>query len=106
MGMSEEEFDITTPRYFFYRHRGFESVRIEDAKNARMVAFYSFLPHTKKGAVKRPEDLYHLPGDMETLEAIEKRLTKDREHMANILRIAKGIDVFAGETMPKIIPEA
>jgi len=106
MGMSEEEFDITTPRYFYFRSKGFESVRHEEARNARTVAFYSFLPHTKKGAVKRPEDLYHLPGDMETLEAIEKRLAKDREHMAKVLKIAKGIDFFAGETMPRILPEA
>lgn len=104
--MSETEFDITTPRYFYFRHKGFESVRIEEAKNTRIAAFYSMLPHTKKGALRRPEDLYPLPGDVETLETIEKKIAKDRKHMANVLKIAKGIDFFAGETMPKTIPEA
>lgn len=104
--MSEEEFDITTPRYFFARYKGFETLRIDDARNTRIAAFYAFLPHTKKGSLKRPEDLYHLPGDMETLEAIEKRLAKDREHLAKVLKVARTIDFFNGETMPRILPEA
>ena len=76
---------------------------LEQARNARLLAFYSFLPHTKKNSVKRPEDLYHLPGDMGT----SKHLTEtERAYMAKVLNIAKTVDVFAGETMPKIIPEA
>lgn len=99
--MSEMEFRHTTPRYFYFRHKGFESTRMEDARNARAVAFYSFLPHTKKGSLKRPEDLYPLYGDKDTLEAVEAKIRAERSHMADVLRIAKTIDFFKGETMPQ-----
>lgn len=76
-------------------------MRLEDAINTRLLAFYSFLPHTKKGSLKRPEDLYRLPGDKSSLEAVEERIKKERSHMADILRIAKNVDFFKGETMPQ-----
>ena len=101
MGMSEFEFRHTTPRYFYFRQKGFEGLRLEDARNARTIAFFSYLPHTKKGSLKRPEDLYLLPGDKNSLEAIEARIAKERGHMADVLRIAKNIDFFKGETMPQ-----
>lgn len=105
--MSESEFDITTPRYFYFRHKGFQSVQVEAAKNARLIAYFGTrIMYYKRKAYKRPEDLYPLPGDVETLETIESRIAKDRQHMASVLKIAKDIDFFAGETMPKILPEA
>jgi len=101
LGRSEREFRHTTPRYFYFRHKGFESVRLEDARSTRVLAFYSFLPHTKKGSLKRPEDLYRLPGDRTSLETVEAMIKKERSHMADVLRIAKNVDFFKGETMPQ-----
>ena len=103
MGMSEREFRQTSPRYFYFRSKGFESVMLEQARNTRLLAFYSFLPHTKKNSVKRPEDLYHLPGDTKGTQVMTD---EQRAHMVKVLNIAKTVDVFAGETMPKTIPEA
>lgn len=106
MGIGEKEFRLTTPRYFYFRSKGFETVMLENARNARIVAFYAIAPHVKKGAVRRPEDLYPLQGDRSRLEAVESSIQNERAYMARILKTAKSIDVFAGETMPKIIPEA
>lgn len=99
--MSEHEFRHTTPRYFYFKQKGFESVMLEEARNARLIAFYAFLPHTKKGTLRRPEDLYPLYNDKTTLEAVEARIQAERGHMADVLRIAKTIDFFKGETMPQ-----
>ncbi len=99
MGMSETEFEITTPRYFFHRRTGFESVQREQARNTRIIAFYAIAPHMKKGAIKRPEDLYTLPGDGKRVREYDE---DERKRLAKLLEIAKGVDFFKGETMPKI----
>lgn len=105
--MSEREFRLTTPRYFYFRQKGFESVRIEEARNARLIAYFGTRTmYYKLNAYRRPEDLYYLSGDADTLEAIEQRIKGERDYMAQVLKVAKTIDVFKGETMPKTIPEA
>lgn len=38
--------------------------RSEDEwKRARFIAFYSIIPHAKKGKIKKPEDLLKLPSE-------------------------------------------
>lgn len=101
MGMSESEFETTTPRYFYHRRKGFESVQLEQARNARQIAFFAVLPHLKKDAVRRPEDLYRLPGDLSRIEQAEKQMEGQREKMKELLRRAKDVDFFKGETLPK-----
>ncbi len=105
MGWSQDEFWFSTPRFFENAYFGWieyqDAVMLENARNARRIAYYSFLPHTKKGSLKRPEDLYPLYGDKDTLEAVEARIQAERSHMADVLRIAKQIDFFKGETMPQ-----
>lgn len=63
MGMSEHEFDITTPRYFFNRQRGFFDGVFETEKSnwerARWLAMYSVAPHTSKNL--KVEDLAVFP---------------------------------------------
>lgn len=99
MGMSEWEFLHTTPRYFFNRQKGFERVQLEQWQRSRLEAFYAFLPHTKKGALKRPSDLFKLPGDEREIQFSEEA----KRAMIAHLKRAKGVDFFAGET---IKPEA
>lgn len=110
MGWSQDEFWLSTPRFFQNAFFGWREQKkeehIEGLRRTRLVAFYSLLPHMKKGAMRRPEDLYYLSGDADTLEAIEQRIKGEREYMAQVLKVAKTIDVFKGETMPKTIPEA
>lgn len=95
MGMSEKEFRLTTPRYFYFRRKGFEDLQTESWKRARLQAFYSFLPHTKKGALRRPENLFQLPGENELPEYSELQKEAILRHM----KAAQGVDIFAGETI-------
>ena len=105
MGWTQDQFWFSTPRFFENAYFGWleyqDSVMLANARNARTIAYFSYLPHTKKGSLKRPEDLYPLPGDKNSLEAIEARIAKERGNMADVLRIAKNIDFFKGETMPQ-----
>lgn len=97
MGMSEKEFRLTTPRYFHFRQKGFEANNWEQWRIARTVAFYAFLPHTKKGAIKNPEGLFRLPDEQRLPHLTEEF----KAEAARVLEIAKTIDFFAGETMPQ-----
>lgn len=96
MGMSEIEFELTTPRFFYYRQRGFEALQNEAWQRSRLEAFYSFLPHTKKNAMKKPSDLYRLPGDEKEVHISEE----ERKRMSDLLKVAKNVDFFKGELMP------
>lgn len=73
MGMSEQEFELTTPRYFHYRSKGFEALQVEAWQRVRMASFYAFLPHAKKNALKKPADLFTLPGDKPKFPEGEER---------------------------------
>jgi hypothetical protein len=95
MGMSEKEFRLTTPRYFYFRQKGFEALQVEYWQRTRMEAFYSFLPHTKKGALRKPEDMFRLPGENTLPEYNELQLAAIKRHM----EAAQGVDIFAGETI-------
>lgn len=95
MGMSEKEFRLTTPRYFYFMARGFEALQLEQWKRARMTAFYSFLPHAKKNSIKRPENLFKLPGEEFTPDWSEQM----KEAMKQHLERTKGVDLFAGESI-------
>ena len=97
MGMSEKEFRHTTPRYFYFKQKGFEALQLEHWQRARLEAFYSFLPHAKKGAMNRPSDLFKLPGDEKEINFSEEAKAAMIAH----LKRAKGVDFFAGETIPK-----
>mgnify|MGYP006921731261 FL=1 len=97
MGMSEREFLLTTPRYFYYRQKGFEILQTEAWQRTRMAAFYAFLPHTKKNAVRRPQDLFGLPGDAVEVNYAEE----ERAAMIETLRRAREVDFFAGQALPK-----
>lgn len=97
MGLSEREFLNTTPRYFYFRHKGFEALQMEQWQRTRTQAFYSFLPHVKKNALRRPSDLFRLPTDTDYVELTPER---KREMMAHLER-AKKYDFFAGESIPK-----
>lgn len=101
MGMSETEFRHTTPRYFYFRQKGFEGLQLEAWQRARIQAFYAFLPHAKKGAIKKPEGLFSLPGDAKQLPEITPEKSKQA---AELLAVAKTVDWFNGGTMPT--PEA
>lgn len=59
------------------------------------MSFYSFLPHTKKNALRRPMDLFRLPGDERDIEYTEQ----ERQQMIKHLAAAKNVNVFAGETI-------
>lgn len=89
MGMSENEFELTTPRYFHYRCKGFEALQVESWQRARIGAFYAFLPHAKKNALRKPADLFTLPSDkrFEPTEA-EPEIMRER------LRWAKTLDIW------------
>ena len=97
LGMSEAEFELTTPRYMYHRQKGFEALQVEYWQRTRMEAFYAFLPHTKKGALKRPTDLFQLPGDVKDIVFTEA----EKQRMIAALNRAKGVDFFAGESIPK-----
>lgn len=60
MGWSEEQFDLTTPAYFVAAYGGFIEQR-GDWERARYQAFYSLMPHTKKGRLKKMADLGRFP---------------------------------------------
>lgn len=96
MGMSEIDFELTTPRYFYHRRKGFERLQEEAWARTRMEAFYSFLPHTKKNALRRPQDLFKLPGD----EFDFNYSDAEKAAMLDHLKKVKNIDLFAGETIP------
>lgn len=102
MGLSEREFLNTTPRYFYYRNKGFDGLQLEQWERTRMQAFYSFLPHTKKNTVRRPSDLFRLPSDADYTELTPERKAAMMRH----LEIAKNYDFFAGESIPKEKAEA
>ncbi len=91
--MSETEFRLTTPRYFYFRQKGFEDARHEQWQIERLCAFYAFLPHAKKGL--KPEKLFRLPGEGLLPEFSET----EREAMLKHLKRAKGVDVFNGQTI-------
>lgn len=99
--MSEREFRHTTPRYFYFRSKGFESLIYDEWRRTRIESYHNRWGFWTKPP-KRPEDLYYLPGDSIVTAATQAEI----EHMVKVLKIAKTVDVFAGETMPKIIPEA
>lgn len=87
MGMSESEFELTTPRYFFYRMKGFESLQTEHWQRTRLEAFYAFMPHAKKNSLRKPSDLFKLPGDVPQFPAGEElRIMKEQ------LKAAQKID--------------
>lgn len=95
MGMSEQEFELTTPRYFFHRQRGYESAHLDEWKRMRMHLYYSILPHVKKNSIRRPQDLFMLTDE-------EFRMDEQtRQTLSDMLRKVKNIDLFAGETIPK-----
>lgn len=89
MGMSEIEFELTTPRYFFHRMKGFEDLQVEHWQRTRMAAFYAFLPHAKKNALRKPSDMFHLPGDQTRLPEGEELAI-----MAARLKEAAKVDWF------------
>lgn len=89
LGMSETEFELTTPRYFYYRLQGFEDLQLEAWQRMRMQAFYAFLPHAKKNVLRKPADLFRLPGDITLFPEGEERAM-----MAAILKEAVKVDWF------------
>lgn len=95
MGWTQDEFWLCTPRYFHNACEGFEGLQIEAWKRARLQAFYSFLPHTKKGALRKPEDMFRLPGENTLPEYNVAQLAAIKRHM----EAAQGVDLFAGETI-------
>lgn len=44
--------------------------------NSRIIAFYSVLPHVKKGSIKKPQDLFELPIDIEFRRQRIKKLKR------------------------------
>lgn len=93
MGMSEQEFELTTPRYFYHRLQGFDYLQIEAWQRTRMETFYAFLPHAKKNALRKPTDMFALPGD----EPIFPE-GAERAAMAEILKQAAKVDWFGDKT--------
>lgn len=89
LGMSEIEFELTTPRYFYHRLQAFEDLQLDAWKRMRMQAFYAFLPHAKKNALRKPADLFRLPGDITLFPEGEERAA-----MAEILKQASKVDWF------------
>jgi len=63
IGMGEDEFWHSTPRYFAARQRGFSDGRIERAELLRIHAFLTLSPNLKKGAYPTPADLWPMPHD-------------------------------------------
>lgn len=95
MGMSEQELELTTPRYFFHRQRGYEAAHLDDWKRMRMHLYYSILPHVKKNSIRKPQDLFRLTDEEFRMDE------KTYQARADVLRRVKNIDLFAGETVPK-----
>lgn len=61
--------------------------RSEDEwKRARFIAFYSIIPHAKKGKIKKPEDLIKLPSDWQGKPTMseEERKEKAKEVLKKI----------------------
>lgn len=98
MGWSQEQFWFSTPRFFQNAYFGWvEQQRennIERLRASRLLAFYSFLPHTKKGSLLTPKSLFSLPDEVPPQIEADEKMT---EHM----RLAKGVDFFAGESIKK-----
>lgn len=95
MGMSEQEFELTTPKYFYYRQKGYEAAHTDDWKKMRLHLYYSLLPHVKKNSIKKPQDLFKLTAEEYKMDE------KTYQARADVLRRVKNIDLFAGETVPK-----
>lgn len=101
MGWSQDEFWLSTPRFFQNAYFGWMQQKNEDyiegLRRTRIAAFYSFLPHTKKGALKKPENLFRLPNE----NPLPQFTDEFKAEAARVLEIAKTVDFFAGETMPQ-----
>jgi len=102
MGWSEEQFWFSTPRYFQNACTGFidqqREEQIEGLRRTRLAAFYSFLPHTKKGTLQKPEHLFQLPGE----SALKEFGQEEKQAMLAHLERVKSIDLFAGQSITKI----
>lgn len=97
MGLSEKEFLNTTPRYFYFRHKGFETLQTEQWERTRVLSYYTFLPHAENKKTLTPKGLFRLSTDTDYVELTPER---KREMMAHLER-AKKYDFFAGESIPK-----
>ena len=80
MGWKADDFWFCTPSYFyaaFYGHTEQERDRAnEQLRAARIVAYYTFLPHIEKGRSFSFSDIVELPGDKK--EAVFPELTKEQ----------------------------
>ena len=76
LGMSEEEFMLTTPAFFSARAKGYEKQRQHQYELARWISFWAVVPHAKKGAVKNPQSLAQF-----TWEKVTPELTKEQLQM-------------------------
>lgn len=58
-----------TFRHFLDYIVGFRERQENELSNARLIAFYSVVPHQGKGAkIKKPKDLFLLPSEQEEIK--------------------------------------
>lgn len=69
MGWSPDQFWDATPFEFWNALEGFvkfhTNIQQNEWNRTRVLAFYSFLPHAKRGSLNRPIDLFPLEWDEE-----------------------------------------
>lgn len=68
LGYRESEFWNTTPRYFYAALRGQEQAEQAQWERMRWLAYFSFVPHAKKNALKGPKDLMQFPWETERVK--------------------------------------
>lgn len=94
----------TTLRYLFARHAALMELaeRQEQTawERARYVAYFAYVPHTRKGALKSPEALGKFPWE------IKRTQLSHAEREAIDARLRKEWEVFKNQKNPILWPEA
>lgn len=76
MGMGEDEFWRTTPRYFALRTEAESKREQKQWEQARLPGFLSLSAHFKKGFRLRPADVYRFPWEATTPDALKEAWKK------------------------------
>lgn len=82
--MSQNDLEITTPRYLQARIRGHREKEQGAWDMARWVSYWAVLPHAKKGSVKNVTSLAKFPWDVKGANTSAEEMAAIRERLERI----------------------